>query len=98
MAVATSGITKRMGKTENGSWHHIIDPRNGKPAKTDILTISLIADNAVKADVYAKCLVILGSDSVEALIKKLGINNVLMQYDKHEHHLRVKKIGEKWLA
>ena len=55
-AVATSGITKRKGQ----GWHHIINPATGKPAKTDILTATVVCSQAVCADVYAKCLVILG--------------------------------------
>lgn len=57
MALATSGTTIRKGL----GWHHIIDPRSGLSADTDIITATVTAKSGVEADVYAKCLLILGS-------------------------------------
>jgi len=62
LAIATSGITKRRGDNENKKWHHIIDPRSLKPADTDVVTATVYMRQAVIADVYAKCAVILGAD------------------------------------
>ena len=75
LAVATSGITKRKG----AGWHHIIDPRTGKPADTDIMAITITGDNATAADVYATCLVILGSDAAETFIEDHKIPAALLQ-------------------
>ncbi len=58
LAVATSGTTKRRGANERGTWHHIIDPRTGEPATTNVLTATVCAQDAVTADIAAKCLVI----------------------------------------
>lgn len=57
MALATSGTTVRKGL----GWHHIIDPRSGLSANTDIITVTVTAKSGVEADIYAKCLLILGS-------------------------------------
>ncbi len=62
LAVATSGITKRNGIHNHKAWHHIIDPQSGEPAATGVLTVSVTADKAVIADVYAKCIVIGGEE------------------------------------
>jgi thiamine biosynthesis lipoprotein len=66
LAIATSGITKRKGE----GWHHIIDPRINQSADTDLLTATVLADSATKADVYAKNLIIVGSQESLALAKK----------------------------
>ena len=59
--VATSGKDHRRWK-QGGRWqHHIIDPRTGEPALTDVLTSTVIASNVMKAEMAAKVVLILGS-------------------------------------
>jgi len=60
--VATSGTDYRRWK-QGGRWsHHIIDPRTGQPAQTDIVTATVIAPNAMTAEMAAKSTLILGSE------------------------------------
>ncbi len=60
-AVATSGRDYRRWQ-RNGVWqHHIIDPRTGEPAETDVIAATVIAPNALDAEVAAKMVLILGS-------------------------------------
>lgn len=75
LAVATSGTTKRKGE----DWHHIIDPRIGHSAKTDILMATVVTHNGIEADIFAKCLVILGSKNSKAFIKKHEIHQAILQ-------------------
>ncbi len=59
--LATSGKDYRRWKL-NGMWqHHIIDPRNGKPAETDVLTATVVAPTVLEAEMAAKVVLILGS-------------------------------------
>ena len=61
--VATSGRDYRRWQRD-GVWkHHIIDPRTGMPALTDVLTATVIAPSAVEAEVAAKVALISGSRS-----------------------------------
>ena len=41
--------------------HHIIDPRTGLPAETDVLTATVIAPSVTEAETAAKMLLISGS-------------------------------------
>ncbi len=60
-AVATSGRDYRRWQ-RNGVWqHHIIDPRTGEPAETDVVSATVVAPSAVEAEVAAKMVLILGS-------------------------------------
>lgn len=58
MGAATSGTRKR-------SWapdlHHLIDPRTGLPARTDLAEASVIARTGADAEIFAKTALILGS-------------------------------------
>ncbi len=57
--MATSGRDRRRwGRGQ----HHLIDPRTGAPAKTDLLRVTVVAADAVEAEVLAKS-VFLGGPS-----------------------------------
>jgi len=59
--VATSGKDYHKWQT-NGKWvHHILDPRTGQPAQTDMLTATILAPSVLEAETAAKTTFILGS-------------------------------------
>lgn len=59
--VATSGTDYRRWKL-GGRWsHHIIDPRSGRPAQTDVLSATVIAPDVLQAEACAKAVLISGS-------------------------------------
>ncbi len=62
-AVATSGRDYRHWHQGNTPKHHILDPRTGHPAHTDILTVTIIAPHAWQAEAAAKTVLILGSQA-----------------------------------
>jgi thiamine biosynthesis lipoprotein len=59
--VATSGKDRRRWMQGAFLNHHIIDPRTGQPAVTDILTATVIAPTVVEAEAAAKAIFLLGS-------------------------------------
>jgi thiamine biosynthesis lipoprotein len=59
--VATSGRDYRRWQREGAWYHHIIDPRSGEPAQTNVLSASVVAPTASRAEVAAKVALILGS-------------------------------------
>src|SRR5439155_9167707 len=59
--VATSGRDFRRWR-QGGQWrHHIIDPRTGSPANTDVLAATVVAPSACMAEIGAKVALLLGS-------------------------------------
>ena len=95
LAIATSGTTKRQGTSENGTWHHIIDPRTGGPAKTNVLTATVSANTATSADVTAKCLVIAGKEAAETTLKTMCEHNALLQVIYNDT-VEVIQLGAGW--
>jgi len=59
--VATSGTDFRHWNQDGKRRHHIIDPRTGKPAETDILSATVIAPSIIEAEMGAKVTLISGS-------------------------------------
>lgn len=66
-AVTTSSITRRKWRQNGHIQHHLIDPRTGRPAETDWLSVTVIAPHAADAEVYAKALLIVGSRGAESV-------------------------------
>jgi thiamine biosynthesis lipoprotein len=59
--VATSGRDRRRWERNKIRQHHIIDPRTGKPALTDVLRATVIGPSAQEAEMAAKLVLIHGS-------------------------------------
>ncbi|GLX70359.1 FAD:protein FMN transferase [Paenibacillus glycanilyticus] len=60
--IATSSTVKRKWTDRYGqSRHHILHPRTGLPAVSDLAQVTLFAPDLADAEVYAKCVLILGS-------------------------------------
>lgn len=66
--LATSGRDRRRWQRGGRELHHLIDPSTGEPALTDLLRVTVVAADAVEAEVAAKSLFLLGSEraTVEA--------------------------------
>lgn len=61
-AIATSSVVKRCWqRSGEPPAHHILDPRTGSPACSDLLQATVIGRDLVAAEQYTKCLLILGS-------------------------------------
>ena len=69
-AVCTSGISKRRW---GHSMHHLIDPRTGMPAKTDLAEVSVVTDSALRGEVHAKSAVLLGAAIGIAFLEARGV-------------------------
>jgi thiamine biosynthesis lipoprotein len=81
-AVATSGTDYRRWR-RNGEWqHHIIDPRTGRPAQTDVLSATVVAPAACEAEVAAKVALLLGSrDGLDWLEARPELAGMLILQD-----------------
>ncbi len=58
--LATSGISVHRWTAPDGERHHLIDPRTGRPAATDVVQATVLAGTARAAEAWAKTAVVLG--------------------------------------
>ena len=63
-AAACSGTWRRRW----GSVHHLIDPRTGRPAETDLAEVRVLARAGVEAEVLAKTALLLGAERAPAFL------------------------------
>jgi FAD:protein FMN transferase len=80
-AVATSWTTRRRWKARDGWAHHLIDPRTGLPAETGVIGSTVIAARAAKADVFAKCALILGPEEGIGFLEAREAQGLLVMED-----------------
>jgi thiamine biosynthesis lipoprotein len=72
LGVATSGTSMHRWQHDTGSRHHLIDPRTGRPAITDVVQATVIAESALAAESLAKAVVISGSEEGLDLAERAG--------------------------
>lgn len=66
-AVASSSTLRRRWRGTEGAVHHLIDPRSGRSATSDVAATTVVAAEAMWAEIFAKCLVISGTEGLELL-------------------------------
>ena len=70
-AWATSTIAKRRWVQDGRVRHHLIDPRTGRPADSDVVSVSVVAGRVFTAEVFAKSALVLGLTEGMALLESL---------------------------
>ena len=80
-ALATSGRDRRRWRRGGRELHHLIDPGTGAPADGDLVRATVVAPDAVTAEVWAKALFLAGGEAgaVEADARRLP--SVLVSLD-----------------
>ena len=70
-SMATSGVYRKFKIDSLGNkCAHIIDPKTGYSSKTNILSITVIADNCIEADAYATALHLMTLDEINLFVQK----------------------------
>ncbi|MBA3873353.1 MAG: FAD:protein FMN transferase [Anaerolineae bacterium] len=69
-SIVTSGKDFRHWQRAGQNHHHIIDPRTGKSAETDVVAVTVMHPYAPTAEVYAKAVMLLGSQDGLAWINQ----------------------------
>ncbi|MDD2680203.1 MAG: FAD:protein FMN transferase [Candidatus Omnitrophica bacterium] len=72
--VATSGDYERCFFKNKKRYAHIFNPQTGYPAESGVISVSVIAADALSADALATAIFVLGKEKGEALARKF--NNV----------------------
>jgi Membrane-associated lipoprotein involved in thiamine biosynthesis len=70
--IATSGKDYHRWLKGNQWQHHIIDPRTDQPAESDVFTATVIAEDVMEAEAWAKVALILGSRAGTERLNRLN--------------------------
>lgn len=77
-SVVTSGIYERQFTLDGVTYHHILDPEDGLPSRSDLASATIISTSSMDADALATACIVLGSEKAMALLERQGISGVLV--------------------
>jgi FAD:protein FMN transferase len=83
-ALATSSIGGRRWQRGDRMLHHVIDPRTGTSADSDLYAVTVHARDAMTADVAAKVVLVLGSGAGATYLLKRDLSALLTATDGRE--------------
>ena len=94
--IATSGTSVHRWTHAFGVTHHLIDPRTRRPALTDVVQATVLADTARAAEALAKIAVVAGSEHAFDRLDRPDVHGLLLVTDRGE--LRASREMTRWLA
>ena len=81
VAVATSGDYQNFFEHQNIRYSHIIDPTTGFPVQRDLVSATVISNDAMTADAFATAFILLGSEKAIALANQRNLAVYLIKKD-----------------
>ncbi|MGE5629876.1 MAG: FAD:protein FMN transferase [Caulobacteraceae bacterium] len=86
-AVVTSGDYQRYFIGNNGKrYHHILDPFKGYPAESELVSVTVVADNSMAADALSTTLFVAGKKIGLKLLRRFaGAEAILVDTDMQLH-------------
>lgn len=94
--LATSGTSVHRWAHGRTTTHHLINPATWRPAETDIVQATVLADTARAAEAFAKAAVLAGSDQASAMLDRPGVRGGLLLTTRGE--IRATPEMLEWLA
>jgi FAD:protein FMN transferase len=81
-ALVMSTVMIRRWTRGDAEHHHIIDPRSGRPADTDLLAVAVADHTAARGEALAKAAIIAGSTEGAALLRAANVKAWMMSADR----------------
>lgn len=79
--IVTSGSNERFFIKNGIRYHHILDPRTGRPAQSSLLSVTAVCDSSTDADALTTALFVLGLENGMHLLKKLKAQAIFITED-----------------
>ena len=83
-AVATSGNYENAFRDGDAVYGHLMDPRTGRPASSDVVAATAIADSGAQADAYATAFFVGGSLAIEPMLRDNARLEAVLLVDRPE--------------
>ena len=78
-SVVTSGLHERRFTRGGVTYHHILSPADGMPAKTDVVSATIVAPRSMDCDGYSTTVLMMGAERALAFVEGLsGIEAVII--------------------
>lgn len=78
-SVVSSGIYERFFEKENRIYHHIINPKDGKPFESDLVQVTIVSDDSMDGDALSTIALSLGEKEGLKLINSInGVDGIFI--------------------
>lgn len=84
-AIITSGAYERYFEEGGKTYHHILDPETGKPAESDLISVTIVSNNGTEADCLSTALFVLGKEKAIAYWKEHSTEFDFILVDEENH-------------
>lgn len=76
--LVTSGTYERYFDQDGVRYHHILDPKTGVSAVTDLTSVTIVGMSSMDADAYATACIVMGHDKALAMLEAQHLDAVLV--------------------
>ncbi len=87
-SVATSGNYRKFYEEDGVKYSHTIDPKTGYPARSNLLSATIVTDQCIYADAWATVFMVIGMEKAIELLKQLDGMEVLFIYSDEQGNLK----------
>lgn len=88
VSVATSGNYRKFYEEDGVKYSHTIDPKTGYPARSNLLSATVFADQCIYADAFATVFMVIGLDKARELYAKIPGMQVYFIYSDPDGSLK----------
>lgn len=79
--VSTSGSYEKCFEKDGASYHHILDSKTGMPVKTDLVSVTVIAESGALSDALSTALFAVGVEAGTLLAREYGAEALFVKKD-----------------
>ncbi len=83
-AAVTSGGYERYFEADGKTYIHILDPRTGRPAGSDLLSVTVVSEDGAKADALSTALFLMGAEDAAAFWRERGGFDMVLVTESRE--------------
>lgn len=79
--VSTSGDYERYVEVDGVRYHHILDPRTGSPARSDVAGVTIVTKDGFLSDALSTACFVLGSEEGQKLLEKYDAEGLFIDHE-----------------